>query len=117
MSQVWISNLHLKRNVPSAYLTALTVAPGDPAGAVTAVFNPVALRKLIARAIRVAPLRAHQGDEVQNAEVDLQELHLPPGTICLRAPCTISVIEIQSVIGDYKKKHGRKGLSFLCDSL
>lgn len=82
------------------YLTALTVAPGDPAGSITAVFNPVALRKLVARAIRMAPLRAQQGDKMQNAKVDLQELHLPPGTICLWTPCAISVIEIQSMITD-----------------
>lgn len=54
-----------------AYLTALTVMPGDPSGAVTAVFNPVALRKLVARAVRMAPLCAHQGDKMQNAKVNL----------------------------------------------
>lgn len=58
----------------NAYLPPFSISPGDPAAAIAAVFNAVALGKLIAHAVSMATLGAHERDEVHCAQVDLQEL-------------------------------------------
>ncbi len=78
------------------YLFALPVAPGDPAAAITAVFDLVCLGKLIPNAPRVTSLSAHQSDEVQRAKVYLQELvHILRFSCYLRTPRTISFLTVQ----------------------
>lgn len=56
------------------YLLSLPVTPGDPAAAITTVLDFVGLGKLVPDAPCVSPLSAHQGDEMQRAKVNLQEL-------------------------------------------
>lgn len=57
-----------------AHLPSLPIMPAHPAAAVAAVFDPVPLGKLIAHAICMATLGAHQCDEVQRAQVHLEIL-------------------------------------------
>lgn len=55
-------------------LLALPVSPRDPTASISAVLDLVHLGKLIADATRVTALRAHKGDKVERAQVDLEEL-------------------------------------------
>lgn len=81
------------------YLFALPVAPGDPAAAIAAIFDLVGLGKLITNAPCVTSLSAHQSDEVQRTEVNLQELvHILRFSCYLRAPRTISFLTVQPMI-------------------
>lgn len=61
---------------PHAHLPALAVPPGDPALPVPAVVDAVGAGELLARGAGVPALGAHQGDEEQLVQVDLQELHV-----------------------------------------
>lgn len=62
------------RVIYGKYLLSLSVAPGDPAAAITTVLDLVGLGKLVSDAPGMPPLSAHQSDEVQRAKVNLQEL-------------------------------------------
>lgn len=55
-------------------LFALPVSPRDPSASITTVLNLVHLGKLIADASGVSTLGAHKCDEVQRAQVNLEEL-------------------------------------------
>lgn len=61
---------------PQAHPPALAVPPGDPAFPVPAVVDAVGAGKLLARGTGVPALGAHQGDEEQLVQVNLQELHI-----------------------------------------
>lgn len=55
-------------------LLSLPVSPRDPTASITAVLDLVHLGELIADAPRMTALRAHKGDKVERAKVDLEEL-------------------------------------------
>ena len=78
------------------YLLALSVSPGDPAASITAVLNLVHLGELIADASRMSTLGAHQGDEVERAQVNLEELLQAVWLDCyLWTPRAIALLEVQ----------------------
>lgn len=52
----------------------MPVPPRHPAGAIPAVVDFIHGGKLIAVALGMAPLGAHQRDEVQGMQINLQEL-------------------------------------------
>lgn len=77
-------------------LLALPVPPRDPAASVTAVLNLVHLGELVADSASVPALRAHEGDEMQGAQVDLEEFLQVVWLHCyLRAPGAIALLEVQ----------------------
>lgn len=76
-------------------LLALPVPPRDPAASVTTVLNLVHLGELITDSASVSALRAHQGDEMQGAQVDLEEFLQVVWLHCyLRAPGAIALLEV-----------------------
>lgn len=78
------------------YLLPLPVSPRDPATTITAVFNFVHLRKLIADASCVTTLGAHKGDKVEGAQVNLEELLHVVRLHCyyLWAPRAITILTV-----------------------
>lgn len=77
-------------------LLALPVPPGDPAASVAAVLDLVHLGELVPDPASVSALRAHEGDEMQGAQVDLQEFLQVVWLHCyLRAPGAIALLKVQ----------------------
>ena len=77
-------------------LLALSVPPRDPAAPVTAVLDLVHLGELIADASSVSTLAAHKGDEVERAQVNLEELLQAVWlNRYFRTPRTIALLEVQ----------------------
>lgn len=83
----------------SPYLAAPTVPPGEPVVPVAAVAEAVAPGKLLAVAPGVAALGAHQGQEVQTPQVDLQELGIVGINGPRRAPRPVPVARVQPAPG------------------
>ena len=80
----------------STDLLALPVPPRDPAAPITAVLNLVHLGELITDASSVTALRAHEGDEVERAKVNLEELLQAVWLHCyLWTPGAIALLEVQ----------------------
>lgn len=89
-------------------LLALPVPPGDPAASVATVLNLVHLGELVPDPASVSALRAHEGDEMQGAQVDLQEFLQVVWLHCdLRAPGAIALLKVQPG-GDRRSHSGPK---------
>lgn len=77
-------------------LLALPVPPGDPAASVAAVLNLVHLGELVPDPASVSALRAHEGDEMQGAQVNLEEFLQVVWLHCyFRAPSAIALLKVQ----------------------
>lgn len=88
-------------------LLALPVFPRDPAASIAAILYLVHLGELITDASRVATLGAHKGDEVERAQVNLEELLQAVWLDCyLWTPRTIALLEVQPG-RDTDRKGGR----------
>lgn len=91
-------------------LLALPVPPRDPAAPITAVLNLIHLGELITDASSVTALRAHEGDEVERAKVNLEELLQAVWLYCyLWTPGAIALLEVQP--GQHRE--GRRGMFML----
>ena len=78
------------------HLLALPVSPRDPAASIAAVLNLVHLGELVSDAARVTPLGAHEGDEVERAQVDLEKLLQAVWLHCyLWTPSAIALLKVQ----------------------
>lgn len=75
----------------SRYLLPPAVLPGDPLLPVAGVAQPVAAGKLAAVPLGMPPLRAHQRQEVQRAQVHLQVLGAAGIDGAGRAPGTVTL--------------------------
>lgn len=73
--------------------------PSHPVAAITAVLDPVALGELVTHSVGMATLGAHQGDEVQRAQVHLEILFEAVRLwhdVRTPRPVTVSIIKVQS---------------------
>lgn len=91
------------------YLLALPISPRDPAASITAVLNLVHLGELITDASRMTTLSAHKGDEVERAQVNLEELLQAVWLDCyLRTPRAVALLEVQPGKETNGKREGGK---------
>lgn len=87
--------------------------PLQPVVPVAAVLNHVSLGELISHSVGVASLRAHQGDEVQRAQVHLE---IVLEAVRLRqhvrapGPISVSVVGVESeVVENMRHGDGNRG--------